>query len=65
MKETGAIVVVIPERLSTLRSVDQVIVFRDGKVIDSGSHQHLLETSDIYRHFNYMRFAFSTPESAR
>jgi ATP-binding cassette, subfamily B, bacterial len=59
LKELGAIVVVIPERLSTLRLVDQVIVFKDGKVIDTGSHQKLLETSDIYRHFNYMRFAFS------
>ena len=59
LRGLNAIVLVIPERLSTLRAADQILVFRLGKLVSSGTHQQLLEQSEIYRHFNYMRFAVS------
>jgi ABC-type multidrug transport system fused ATPase/permease subunit len=59
LRGLNAIVLVIPERLSTLRAADQILVFRQGKLVSSGTHQQLLEQSEIYRHFNYMRFAVS------
>jgi ABC-type multidrug transport system fused ATPase/permease subunit len=59
LRGLNAIVLVIPERLSTLRAADQILVFRQGKLVSSGTHQRLLEQSEIYRHFNYMRFAVS------
>jgi ATP-binding cassette subfamily B protein len=59
LRGLNAIVLVLPERLSTLRAADQILVFRHGKLVSSGTHQQLLEQSEIYRHFNYMRFAVS------
>jgi ABC-type multidrug transport system fused ATPase/permease subunit len=59
LKEMGATVLVVPERLSTLRAADQSVVFQEGRVLVSGTHQKLLEDSELYRHFNYIRFSWS------
>ncbi|MCU0716027.1 MAG: ABC transporter ATP-binding protein/permease [Pirellula sp.] len=59
LRSLNTILVVLPERLSTLRRADQILVFKDGRVVATGTHQQLLEQSEIYRHFNYMRFATS------
>jgi ABC-type multidrug transport system fused ATPase/permease subunit len=59
LKDMGATVLVVPERLSTLRAADQIIVFQEGRVVASGTHQKLLEDSELYRHFNYIRFSWS------
>jgi ABC-type multidrug transport system fused ATPase/permease subunit len=57
LKNEGVIVVVLPNRLSTLRAADQVVVLHDHQVSDRGTHAELLERSELYRHLNYVRFA--------
>ncbi len=59
LSDLRAITVVLPERLSTLRRVDQIVMFKDGKIAASGTHSQLLEQSELYRHYNYIRFAFT------
>ncbi|MFN7873807.1 MAG: ATP-binding cassette domain-containing protein [Pirellula sp.] len=59
LKNLGATLLVVPERLSTLRAADQIIVFQEGRVVANGTHQQLLESSELYRHFNYIRFSWS------
>jgi ATP-binding cassette subfamily B protein len=39
---TGRTVIVIAHRLSTVRSLDRILVFETGKIIEQGTHQHLL-----------------------
>lgn len=46
----------LPTRLSTLRGVDRVFVLHEGKVHAAGEHNDLLQQSELYRHWNYMRF---------
>lgn len=41
-------VVVIAHRLSTVKNADQIVVIDDGKVIESGRHQELLNTQGAY-----------------
>ncbi|MCA9133043.1 MAG: ABC transporter ATP-binding protein [Planctomycetales bacterium] len=48
--------VVLPQRLSTLRNCDVVLMLHDHKVVDSGSHAELLQRNELYRHINYLRF---------
>lgn len=48
--------VVLPTRLITLRKLDRVYLFHDGKLVDEGSHNELLQRSDLYRHLIYQRF---------
>jgi ABC-type multidrug transport system fused ATPase/permease subunit len=52
----GRTVVLLPTRLDTLRSADQVILLDEGKVVGEGTHQELLKSSDLYRHLIYVRF---------
>jgi ATP-binding cassette, subfamily B, bacterial len=53
----GSLVFVIPQRLSALRHADLVVLFHDHRVAAIGTHSQLLETSDLYRHVNYVRFS--------
>jgi ABC-type multidrug transport system fused ATPase/permease subunit len=48
--------VVIPTRLSTLRSLDKIVVIHEGKVHAEGSHRDLLKSCRLYRHLNFVRF---------
>jgi ATP-binding cassette subfamily B multidrug efflux pump len=39
---------VIAHRLSTIRKADQVLVIKDGEIIERGTHDSLLETKAFY-----------------
>ena len=43
-------VLVIAHHLSTIRSADQILVFQDGRIVQSGQHENLLSDSDGYYH---------------
>ena len=42
-------VILITHRLSAIVNVDQIFLFADGKISDSGNHQQLMSQSDAYR----------------
>ena len=44
----GRTTFIIAHRLSTIRNADTIIVLREGKVVQTGSHQHLLMSGGIY-----------------
>ncbi len=46
----GRTTIMIAHRLSTVRNADQIIVLREGDIIERGSHQDLLEQKGIYTH---------------
>lgn len=43
-------VLVIAHHLSTIRNADQILVFQDGRIVQSGQHETLLSDSDGYYH---------------
>ena len=45
----GRTVIAIAHRLSTLKSMDKIIVVTDGKIVESGSHEELLALDGIYK----------------
>ena len=52
-----SITVLLPQRLTTLRQCDQIILLHDHQITDVGTHTELLQRSDLYRHVNYVRFS--------
>jgi len=48
--------VMLPTRLTTLRAVDRIYVFHEGKLNATGTHTELLQSSELYRHLQYLRF---------
>ena len=45
----GRTTFVIAHRLSTIRSADQILVIEEGRVVERGSHQELMEAQGRYR----------------
>ncbi|GAB3982239.1 ABC transporter ATP-binding protein [Plantactinospora veratri] len=45
---TGAITLFVSHRFSTVRMADLIIVLRDGRVVESGSHDELMRRGGLY-----------------
>ncbi|WP_455835606.1 ABC transporter ATP-binding protein [Pseudarthrobacter siccitolerans] len=45
----GATLVIIAQRVSSIVDADQILVLDDGRIVGSGTHSELLETSETYR----------------
>lgn len=41
--------IIIAQRLSSIEHADKIVVMKDGRVVDVGNHDELIETSEIYR----------------
>jgi ABC-type multidrug transport system fused ATPase/permease subunit len=48
---------VIAHRLSTIESADKIIVLDKGKIVESGSHDELLEAGGHYKQLHQMQFS--------
>jgi ATP-binding cassette subfamily B protein len=53
----GRTTFVIAHRLSTVRVADVILVMKDGRVVDFGSHEELLDTSQVYREIHASQLA--------
>jgi len=45
----GKTLLVIAHRLSTIKDADQIVILKDGGVLELGTHQELLESSAVYK----------------
>ncbi len=59
----GRTTLVIAHRLSTVRDADEVVVLDEGRVVERGTHQALVEADGLYRKLVERQFA-DTPDSA-
>ncbi|NOX51667.1 MAG: ATP-binding cassette domain-containing protein [Gammaproteobacteria bacterium] len=50
-------ILVIAHRLSTVRQADRILVLEQGRLIDSGSHDELMRSSELYARFAKIQFA--------
>ena len=45
----------IAHRLNTIRTADQILVLEDGRIVQEGKHQELIEQEGLYRRFVAIR----------
>ncbi|MFH2039713.1 MAG: ABC transporter ATP-binding protein, partial [Chloroflexota bacterium] len=49
-KKTGdSLVLIVTQRVSTIKNVEQIIVLEEGRIVGKGSHQELMETCEPYQ----------------
>jgi subfamily B ATP-binding cassette protein MsbA len=60
----GRTTLVIAHRLSTVRKADRIIVLADGKIVETGPHQQLMQQNGLYRRLYEMQFREEEVEEA-
>lgn len=48
-RATGATVVIVAQRVSTIRGADRIVVLDQGRVVGTGGHEQLMRDNDTYR----------------
>lgn len=56
-------VVVIAHRLSTIKMADQIIVMKDGMIMETGNHFQLMENKQYYYTLIQSQYELGTNES--
>jgi ABC-type multidrug transport system fused ATPase/permease subunit len=51
---------IIAHRLSTIRSADEIVVVDEGRVVEQGSHQELLDAGGTYARYYNLQFGAQT-----
>ncbi len=52
----GRTTLVIAHRLSTIRNADRIVVLEDGKIVEAGRHEDLLDRGGVYAKLYYLQF---------
>ncbi len=47
-KQQGKTIIIIAHRLATIKNCDHIIVLREGKLLEQGTHEQLLATKNLY-----------------
>ena len=60
----GRTAIVIAHRLSTIRAADEILVVDDGRIVERGTHGHLLAAGGRYADLHHTQFETAEAESA-
>jgi hypothetical protein len=49
IKESKAIVLIVAQRISTIRDADKIVVLDDGEIVGIGKHDELMQSCEVYQ----------------
>lgn len=53
----GITTLIVAQRISTIVHADQIIVLDEGRIVGKGTHEHLLQSCDVYREIAYSQLS--------
>jgi ATP-binding cassette subfamily B protein len=63
-RTSDATVIIVAQRVSTIVDADQILVLDNGRIVDRGTHEELLETSPTYQEIVQSQISAEEAESA-
>ena len=61
----GRTVIMIAHRLSTVRLAHRIVLIQEGRIVEHGSHDELLQKSPLYRRFCELQLMHAGPRSSQ
>jgi len=58
-------IIIVAHRLSTVRRANLILVFKDGRIVQQGTHRQLSETPGLYRELYRIQEQSMTDDNAR
>ena len=55
--EGDSTVFIVSQRASSIMNADRIIVLDDGNIPDSGTHEELLQSCELYKEIYYSQFS--------
>lgn len=57
-KETlGTTLLIVAQRIGTIKNADKIIVLDEGRIVGMGSHEQLMQTCDVYQEIAYSQLS--------
>ena len=53
----NSVVLIVAQRINTIKDADQIIVLDEGKIVGKGDHRSLLKTCKVYREIVKSQFS--------
>lgn len=53
----GATKLIVAQRIGTIKDADRIIVLDKGRIVGNGTHEELMETSDVYQEIAYSQLS--------
>lgn len=57
-------IIIIAHRMSTIRAADKIVVFKDGRVVQEGTHDELMTSGEWYSMINELQAERYLPAEA-